>query len=129
MQNRNKRDPAKEQFWREMISKQKRSGVSQKEFCRNNGLKPNTFYSWKKIIHRRNRERANENRRLNREERQNQEYQSRSFVPIVLPASEVEGQKKKRPIAEIRIGRAEVSVFPGADLESLQALMIVLKEL
>ena len=129
MQNLNRRDPDKEQFWREMISKQKRSGVSQTQFCRDNGLAPNTFCSWKKTIQKRNLEKVAAKRRENQNSEENIKSTHGAFVPLIVPPSEPRPQNERKLIAEVRIGRAVVSVFSSADLASLQALMIVLKEL
>lgn len=106
-----------------MISKQKKSGVSQTQFCRDNGLAPNTFCSWKKTIHKLNLERAAAKRAENQKSEGNSTSTNGSFVPLIVPPLEPRPRSEQKMIAEVRIGRAVVSVFSSADLASLQALM------
>ncbi len=46
----NTRDVKKEGFWRNKLEQWKESGKSQSQFCREEGLNPNTFSSWKRVI-------------------------------------------------------------------------------
>lgn len=36
-----------ESQWRELIDRQERSGVSQQEFCKSEGISPANFHKWK----------------------------------------------------------------------------------
>jgi hypothetical protein len=40
----------KEQYWREKLRHWQESKKSQAEFCREQGINPNSFYGWKKVI-------------------------------------------------------------------------------
>lgn len=50
---RRRRDPAKEAFWRETVSRQPQSGLGVRAFCAAEGLKVPAFYFWKREIGRR----------------------------------------------------------------------------
>src|SRR3954471_20797521 len=50
---RRRRDPAKEAFWREAVSRQRQSGLGVRAFCAGEGLKVPAFYFWKREIGRR----------------------------------------------------------------------------
>lgn len=43
----------KQQHWQSIIDQWKRSGLSQSEFCRNNQLKPQTFYAYRALFKKR----------------------------------------------------------------------------
>lgn len=64
------RDPAKEQYWRDMISKWNASGLSKTAFCNAEGVKVALFCSWETVIRRRDIERTLEERREKRQARQ-----------------------------------------------------------
>lgn len=51
-----KRDAEKEAYWRKVLMQWSHSGLSQAEFCRQQGLNANTFSSWKTIIQERDAE-------------------------------------------------------------------------
>jgi transposase-like protein len=44
----------KEQYWRDKLRQWQESKKSQAEFCREQGINPNSFYGWKKVISERN---------------------------------------------------------------------------
>jgi len=52
-----KRDPAKEAYWRKLVEQWGGSGQSIRCFCRDHGLSENLFYSWRREIVLRDRER------------------------------------------------------------------------
>ena len=58
-----RRDEAKEQYWREKIQAGARSGLSIREFCRRNGLKESQFYAWRRELWRREQEKAGNRKR------------------------------------------------------------------
>jgi hypothetical protein len=51
-----RRDPVKEQFWRDTLRRQKASGLSIREFCARHKLVETAFYSWRTEIQRRDDE-------------------------------------------------------------------------
>ena len=54
--SRSKRDPEKEAFWRLVLEEHQRSGLSAREFCRNEGLAESSFHSWKRVLADRDQE-------------------------------------------------------------------------
>ena len=130
MQNLKKRDPEKEVFWRDKISKQKRSGLSQNQFCRDNNLNANTFSSWKKVVQTRNKERTAERRKESTRAANNDSGpQQTNFVPLIFPSPKTTDLSEDKVVADVHIGETIVSVFTGADVKTLEAIIIVLKEL
>jgi transposase-like protein len=45
-----KRDPAREQRWRELIEAQSTSGMTARAYCRERGLNEHTFYTWRRNL-------------------------------------------------------------------------------
>ena len=48
-----RRSAEKEQFWRLVISEQQRSGLSIKEFCKQQAVSEASFYAWRREIRNR----------------------------------------------------------------------------
>jgi len=53
-----KRDPGKEEFWRQSIVEAESSGQTIRGFCRGRGLNENQFYSWRRELRVRAAERT-----------------------------------------------------------------------
>ena len=47
--------PSREPYWRQVIARWKRSGLSVRAFCGAEGLNPMTFYWWRRELGRRDR--------------------------------------------------------------------------
>ncbi len=47
------RDPRKEQHWRDLIARWKRSGLSVRAFCQSQHLAVPSFYAWRRTLHQR----------------------------------------------------------------------------
>jgi len=128
MNGPNRRDQAKEDFWRSAIARQKRSKLSQAEFCQKEGLNSNTFCSWKKTIQSRDQEsRVRGPRHQSTPTKQEPDV---PFVPMIVAGSQSpqsEGDKRKL-VAELKFGGGRVSIFSGADLPTLTALLAAFKE-
>jgi transposase-like protein len=52
------RSAAKETCWRERLQSQAESGISVRAFCRREGLSEPSFYSWRRELGKRDRQRA-----------------------------------------------------------------------
>jgi hypothetical protein len=86
MKGRNsRRDPAKEQFWRTVLQKQRGSGLKIREFCRRQGLADTAFHAWRREIHRRDRQAAQSKLSITAD-RPNPKKPGRrsSFLPVAL---------------------------------------------
>ena len=56
MARRQRRDPAKERFWRRIVQGWKRSGLSVREYCDFESLAEPAFYAWRRELAKRDRE-------------------------------------------------------------------------
>ena len=56
--SRNQRDLEKERYWRQRIGEAARSGLSIREFCRQQGLKESQFHWWQRTLKDRRRART-----------------------------------------------------------------------
>jgi hypothetical protein len=56
MPNGKPRDPQKERFWRQVIRRWHKSGLSAGIFCLENGLSQASLYSWRRILAQRDAE-------------------------------------------------------------------------
>ena len=52
-----RRDPKLEAYWRSQVRRHGQSGVSAREFCREEGLVEHSFHSWRREIRKRDAER------------------------------------------------------------------------
>lgn len=51
------RDPAKEKYWRGLLRQWRGSALTVRDFCAEHGITEPRFYSWRREIERRNRQR------------------------------------------------------------------------
>jgi hypothetical protein len=85
-----RRDPVKERLWREVIGRQRTSGLSIAEFCLREGLNRASFHNWRREIARRNaeapvrRDTANGPRRSSPKSATGDRQRVPAFVPVVL---------------------------------------------
>jgi hypothetical protein len=56
MARKGERDPKRERFWRAALRRQRRSGLTAREFCRGERLAETAYYYWRKELARRDRE-------------------------------------------------------------------------
>lgn len=49
-ERKGRRDPEKEKFWREQVAAQAASGKNVREYCREQGLKENMFFGWRREL-------------------------------------------------------------------------------
>ncbi len=126
MRRRTRRDLAKEKFWRHAIERWRQSGLSQYAFCDQEDLTPATFSSWKEIIRQRDEEENEE-----RERAEGIRGRQTTFAPVNVVIDENSAcatNHQAKPVAELRIRNLVVLVFAGADRETLQSLLAILKE-
>lgn len=53
-----RRNPKREQYWREAVVGQRRSGQSVRAYCQAHGLNPSNFYAWRRDLQQREGARA-----------------------------------------------------------------------
>jgi hypothetical protein len=100
------RDERKERQWRRWIRDWQASGLSARAFCERRGLTVGGFYTWRRVLQRRDAEKA-------------------TFVPVQVVADAV-----LTPVSALEVvltdGRT-VRVTPGFDAATLRKLLAVLE--
>lgn len=120
MKQKPKRDVRKERFWRKNLALLAESGLTQAEFCRRHGLNQCSLSWWKREIVDRDRQRSRNCARTN----------PSPFVPILTGAETVAlSSDEDSPVAEIDLERRTVRIFKGAGVETLRAIVSVLREI
>jgi hypothetical protein len=113
MNQRHRRDPAKEQRWRQILRDWNASGKSRNQFCRLRGLSTNTFDYWRREIAQRDAERAPHPTPV----------QSPPAPPALIPIRIV-----TTAALEIRLaGGRSIAVPSGFDPNHLRAVLEVLE--
>ena len=56
MSRKYRRDPQREQFWRDAVAAWKASGQSIRDFCARRSLPETSFYSWRRTLSQRDRQ-------------------------------------------------------------------------
>jgi hypothetical protein len=57
MSQARRREPQREQFWRESVAAWQKSGLSVRAFCSGRGLSEASFYGWRRTLQERDRRR------------------------------------------------------------------------
>ena len=142
------RDLEKEDYWRAMHAKFLATDLPSKAaFCRTEGINQKHLTNWQRIIRQRDKELKLAQQRQLRGQRPGAEVGSRRIRqqpahadtnsteanPVFVPLSVVRDKshcsdKPCLAVAEVRVGAIAVSIFAGADSETLQALLTALKE-
>ncbi len=119
--SKSRRDKTKETFWKKVLAAQIGSGLSQKAFCMREGLNPNTFSSWKKVIRRRDQEKSAKT--------------ETDGIPVFMPVAQLQhpvkicAETNSQPaVAELDLAARTVKIFAGIDRESLKEIVLVLRE-
>src|ERR1700693_1783709 len=90
------RDPCKEQFWRRLVARHDRSGLSVRAFCQLHDVSEPSFYAWRCTLRER-------------------DAQAVHFVPVELVADEnaasATNGSAPLPTAGIRVSRLHPAVY------------------
>jgi hypothetical protein len=120
----NRHNPAKERFWRQAIRRQRRSGLSIRAYCEENGLKEPSFYWWRRELAWRDGqgEKATRRRGGQRPRAARQSKPGRAAVE--------EKARGKRPAGNDRLADADgtprfVPIWLAADVAAAGGLEIV----
>ena len=85
------RDPQREQFWRDVLTRFHASGLSVRAFCRQEQLREPRFYAWRRTLAQRDRPAADQTgnqRPTHRRRSPVRPVKQPAFVPVVMrPAS------------------------------------------
>lgn len=119
-----RRDPAREKFWRRTIRRQRRSGLTVRDFCGRKGLKDWTFRWWRQELARRDRQPSEAFPGA-------QEGEPSEAAPVFLPVRAVDLEAvSPRPVPPIEIVLPDgpiVRVPSGFDPLTLGHVLAVLE--
>lgn len=118
MPRRGQRDRSKERFWRRVMRRWRRSGLSVRGYCLEHGLAVSAFYFWRRTI-------AERDRQVNRQRHHGPRRRPRrAGPPLFLPL-----QVASASVLEIVLGPGRVVRVPaGFDPATLRQLLAVLEE-
>ena len=122
-----RRDPAKEKFWRRMMQCWQRSGWTARDFCFEHDLQESSFYAWRREIARRDREATAVESTLPVPPSASLGPATPVFMRLAIEdgVDDVAGP----PGIELVIGpRRRLFVRPGFDADLLRQLLRVLEE-
>src|SRR5262245_15576524 len=100
------RDEQKEGLWRRWIGEWQASGLSVRTFCQRRGLTIASFYAWRRVLQRRDAERA-------------------TFVPVQVLSDA--GPTQASALEVVLTDGRTVRVAPGFDVATLRQLLAVLE--
>jgi len=135
------RDEGREARWRRIIGRHAGSGVTIRQFCRDNDVAESAFYFWRRELQRRDAQRPQRRRGQGRDERRRQRRgtggtsrhtAAPAFVPVSIspPADVEDGAVAQTAAIEIVLpGGARVRVgVGGVDRRALADVVAVLQE-
>lgn len=121
-----RRDPAKEKYWRRLLRQWQRSGLTGRDFCAERGLNEPSFYAWRREIARRDQEQANPSQRATRPQATatSADPPLPTFVKVAVAAV-----ASSPGVLEVVVAHGRrVRVAPGFDAQLLRQLLRVLEE-
>jgi hypothetical protein len=119
MAGRGKRDGAKERFWRRTLRQWRRRGLSVRAFCAEHGLAEASFYAWRCIIARRDREGSRVP--------DGHSDAAADDTPVFVPLRVIDVSTQVALEVVLERGRV-VRVLRGFDADTLRQLLAVLEE-
>jgi transposase len=115
-----RRDLAKERYWREIVERQRQSGLSVRGFCRREGVSEPGFHGWRRELTLRDLV-AQQPPKNARPARRQAVRRSSSFVPLAVTAS--------APLIEVCLPQGvRLAVHAGADAHLLREVLSALEE-
>jgi transposase-like protein len=136
MATRERRDLAKEQFWRQMLRGWRASRLSIHDFCAKHDLAQSSFYFWRRTIAERDQEAATSPSTSPKSKINNKASIDSSeandpplFVPVNLPTSKrLSTTNTEQPIEVVLDSGMLVRVPVGFDDGTLRQLLAILAE-
>jgi hypothetical protein len=105
------RDPAKEQYWRELVAQWRASGLSAREFCSLRQVTEASFYSWRRELQRRDGQRDG----------------TPAFVPVrIVPAATISAATISAAAVEVRCPSGHVVTVTNVNRDTLRHLFAAL---
>ena len=115
-----RRDPAKERYWRRLLCQWRHSGLTGRDFCAERGLSEASFYAWRREITQRDQQPAAPTKKVMPPAA---DAAVPAFVKVTLDTS--------APPSAIEVVLAQgrwLRVGPGFDADLLRQLLRVLEE-
>jgi transposase-like protein len=129
------RDKGRQATWRRVIQEHAGSGLSIRQFCRDNDLTESGFYFWRRELQRRETQRPQQQRRQTRPEQQRrpsgtgQTPGQAAAAPAFVPVSVSQAVRQSTGGIEIiLLGGARIHVAGGVDRQALADVVAVLRE-
>lgn len=114
-------DLKKEEFWRRMLRRQARTGLSVRAWCRKHHLQPSAFYWWRRELARRDTEAAE----TTSAQASTRSPSSPAFVPVRLTE---DSPAKADPVIEILLTNGRrVRLWGSAQRSMLAEVLAVLE--
>jgi transposase len=107
MSRGNPRDRGKERFWRRAMRQWRTSGLSIRDFCREEGLPEPNFYAWRSTLAKRDAEKV-------------------TFIPVEVipePSAPTRAEDMAAALELILVSGRRLRVGPGFDAATLQRLL------
>lgn len=109
MSTTKQRDPGKERFWRGVLRQWLKSGLSIRQFCRQQQLSEARFYFWRRTLQQRDAETV-------------------PFVPVRVVAAAEDADRVGTGLELILAAGRRLRIGPAFDSATLQRLLTVLEE-
>jgi hypothetical protein len=130
-----RRDRGKEKYWRRLLGQWRRSGLSGREFCAEQGLSEASFYAWRREIARRDQEAAATTAAATTaaattaaaRPQQSQAAQLPAFVKVMVAADADASSAVSVIEVVVREGRL-LRVRPGFDADLFRQLVRLLED-
>jgi hypothetical protein len=107
------RDLKKEKHWQEIIDRQIESGKSQAQFCKDEGLNVNQFYSWKGVLIKR--------QKIKRQPKPLEDKMPLPFVALKVP--DIDFSSKRDSVEQIEISKIVFRISAGTDKAALACIL------
>ena len=113
-----RRDGGKEQFWRRLVRRWRRSGLTVRDFCAEHDVSEPSFYAWRRTIAQRDRR---------REELRSPSVAAKGAQPLFVPLQVLPSCGGMTIEVVLRQGRI-VRVPAGFDAATLRQLLAIVEE-
>jgi hypothetical protein len=107
------RDLKKEKHWQAIIDRQIESGKSQAQFCKDEGLNVNQFYSWRSILAKRQKVKS-----------QPKPLENNMPLPFVaLKVPDIDFSSKHDSVEQIEISKIVLRISANTDKSTLACIL------
>ncbi len=117
-------DPAKTQFWRQVLARQQASGLTVGAYCAAHGLSPANFYRWQRVL----AERPDRGAAPRPAARTNGAHEPKQdALPLFVPLDLNVAAATRTALEVVLVGGRVVRVRPGFDAATLGQLVACLE--